>query len=123
MPAINFYPRFADAVVSGRIRQAIRLRKVDYGGLVALCSGSRPLGVGRVHMVRDVLVEYRRYFPVVRLDGVSLSSKGMDDFANKCGFPGIEELIDFYAEYHTMPLRGHLVVWELVNQEEQAVPA
>lgn len=123
MPAINFYPRFADAVVSGRIRQAIRLRKVDHGGLVALCSGQRGLGVGRVRMVRDVLVEYRRYFPVVRLDGVSLSSKGMDDFALKCGFPGIEELIDFYAEYHTMPLHGFLVVWELVNQAEQAVPA
>lgn len=120
MPAINFYPRFADDVISGRIRQAIRLRSLLPGDQVDLQSGSHHLGQGRVTMVRDVLIDYRRYFPVIRLDGVSLCTKSMESFARGCGFTDLDALINFYAEYYVLPLRGKVVEWEPVRE---AVPA
>lgn len=120
MPVINFYPRFAADVAAGRIRQTIRLRKVNSGNLVELFSGQRALGVGRVDAVRQVLVSYDAYEPAIVVDGLKLDSLATHRFARACGFPGVAELIDFYADYYTMPLNGYLVEWQL---REEVVPA
>jgi len=120
MPVINFYPRFADDVAAGRITQAICMRKVNSGNLVELFSGQRALGVGRVDSVRQVVVSYNAYEPAVFIDGVQLDSLAMHRFARACGFPGVSELIDFYADYHTMPLSGYVIEWQ---RREEAVPA
>ncbi len=117
MPKINFYPRFIDQVRSGQLTQAIRFRRIQIGEMVELeCWGAK-LGRGRVVMVRDVLIDYRRYFPVIRVDGVSLSSKGMEEFARRCGFKELSDLIDFYAEFYCMPLRANLIHWENTSRK------
>lgn len=118
MQKINFYPRFAPLVQSGQLTQAIRLRSVLPGDLVELLCDQRVLGTGRVTMVRDVAISYRNYVPVIRLDGVVLSTKGMEEFSRKCGFPDLDALIDFHSEFFALPLRGRLVVWKLVKAEE-----
>lgn len=123
MPKINFYPRFAPLVQSGQITQAIRFRSVLPGDLVQLLCGTRELGTGRVTMVREVYINYFRYVPFIRVEspvGLVLSTKGMEEFSRKCGFPDLDSLIDFYSEHSALPLRGRLVVWELVNAEEAA---
>lgn len=120
MPVINFYPRFADDVAAGRIRQAIRLRKIYGGNLVELFSGQRALGVGRVESVRQVLVSYNGYEPAIFINGAQLDGLATQRFARACGFPGVAEMIDFYAEYYTMPLSGYVIEWQL---RKEAVPA
>lgn len=120
MPVINFYPRFAADVSAGRITQAIRLRSLLPGDVVNLQSASQNIGRGRVSMVRDVLIDYRHYIPVIRIDGVTLSSKSMEAFARKCGFPDADILVNFYADHHTLPLSAKVVAWEPVAE---AVPA
>lgn len=116
MQKINFYPRFAPLVQSGQLTQAIRLRSVLPGDQVELLCDRRALGTGRVTMVREVAISYRDYVPVIRVDGVVLSTKGMEEFSRRCGFPDLDALIDFHAEYSALPLRGRLVVWELVGE-------
>lgn len=119
MPKINFYPRFAPLVASGQLTQAIRLRSLLPGDLVQLLCGTRVLGTGRCSMVREVAISYSNYVPVIRVDGVVLSTKGMEEFSRKCGFPDLDALIDFHSEFFALPLRGRLVVWDLVSE---AVP-
>jgi hypothetical protein len=120
MPKINFYPRFAAQVRSGQITQAIRLRPVHVGSLVDLTCDGTLLARGRAVMVRDVYLRYQNYVPMIRVDGVTLSDKGMEEFARQCGFPELENLIHFYAEFYCMPLRGKLVYWRLQREEVTA---
>lgn len=118
MPTLNFYPRFACQVASGAKRQTIRARSVLKGDLVQLQCGETLLGTGCVTLVRDIYISYRAYVPVIRVDGVILSSKCMEDLARRDGFPGLDEFINFYAEYHDLPFKGFLVMWD---PQEQAV--
>lgn len=120
MPTLNFYPRFAYLVARGAKRQAVRTRSISRGDQVTLRSLGLKLGSGLVTCVRDVMIDYRGYVPVIKLDGVTLSSKSMEDFARRDGFPGLEEFIDFYAEYHDLPFNGFVVEW---NLQEEAVAA
>lgn len=116
MPKINFYPRFADLVQSGQLTQAIRLRSLLPGDLVQLLCGTRELGRGCCTMVREISISYSNYVPIIRVDGVVLSAKGMEEFSRKCGFPDLDALIDFHSEYFALPLSGRLVVWELQDR-------
>ncbi len=118
MPTFNLYPRFAYQVASGAKRQAVRARPVRVGELVHLFCGGNALGAWRVTSVHQIRINYAGYLPSIQLDGIHLSMKNMEDFARRDGFPGLEEFIHFYAEYHDLPFKGFVVEWDL---QEQAV--
>lgn len=121
MKSLTFYPRFADQVASGAIRQRICTRSLSYGAPVQLVTyAGKLLGTGHVTSVRDVLIDYRRYFAVIKIDGVSLSSKGMEEFARKEGFADLDAFIEFLSEHYDLPFRGFVIEWALVKE---AVPA
>lgn len=80
MPTLHFYPRFAYQVTRGDKRQAVRTRPLSRGEQATLrCLGIK-LGTARITCVRDILIDYRGYVPVIKLDGDTLSSKSMEDF-------------------------------------------
>lgn len=125
MPALNFYPRFADHVVSGKKRQSVRTRSFLPGSPLYLFTGLRTssckrLGTGHVTSVRDILIDYRRYVPVIKIDGVTLSGKGMEEFARKDGFICLDDFMDFFSDHYDLPFRGFVIEWALVTE---AVPA
>lgn len=122
MQIFNFYPRFAGLVASGSKRQTVRARSVLPGELVQLQCGGIVLGTGCITCVREVFISYRDYVPTIRLDASRffLSSKCMEDFARRDGFPGLDEFIHFFAEYYDLPFNGFVIEWDL---QEQAVAA
>lgn len=125
MPQLNFYRRFADDVESGKKLQSIRTRGFPIGAPVYLFTGLRTtackrLGLGTVTKVREVVIDYRNYVPVIKIDGVTLSSKSMEEFARKDGFPGLDEFIDFFGDHYELPLRAFVTEWALVKQEVAA---
>lgn len=123
MPSLNFYPRFAPQVASGDKTQSVRAKPFRVGDPAYLFTGLRTtscrrLGKGRVTCVRDIIIDYRTYVPVIKLDGVTLSSKSMEEFARKDGFPGLDEFIDFFSEHYDLPFRGFVIEWALVATNE-----
>ncbi len=125
MPALTFYPRFADLIVSGKKTQTVRARAFRLDAAVHLFTGLRTtscrrLGKGRVTSVRDVLIDYRRYVPVIKIDGDTLSSKSMEEFARKDGFADLDAFIHFFADHYDLPFRGFVIEWALVNEEAVA---
>lgn len=116
MKSLTFYPRFADQVSSGVIRQRVCTRSLSYGAPVQLVTyAGKQLGTGHVTSVRDVFIDYRRYFAVIKIDGDTLSSKRMEEFARKEGFVDLDAFIDLFADHYDLPFRGFVIEWALVK--------
>lgn len=120
MKRLRFFPRFADQVARGEITQALYGRLALPGDQVELRCGQRLLGHGRITMTREVSIEYKRYFAVIKVDGVSLCVKDMETFARQLGFPELDSLIDFLSDFDVLPFHGKVVSWELVREAVSA---
>lgn len=116
MKRLRFFPRFADQVASGQITKALYGRLALPGDQFELRCGERMLGHGRITMTREVSIEYKRYFAVIRVDGVSLCTKDMESLARQLGFPDLDALIDFLSDFEVLPFHGKVVQWELVRE-------
>lgn len=116
MKRLRFFPRFADRVASGQITQALYGRLALPGDRFELRCGQRPLGHGLITMAREVSIEYKRYFAVIKIDGISLCVKDMETFARQLGFPELDSLIDFLSDFEVLPFHGKVVQWELVRE-------
>lgn len=118
MPSLSFYPRFTDQVATGKKNQSVRTRSFRHGDLVHLRNyAGKLLGTGHVTCVRDVLIDYRRYVPVIKIDGDTLSSKSMEAFARKDGFADLDAFINFFSDHYDLPFRGFVIEWALVKEE------
>jgi hypothetical protein len=120
MKRLRFFPRFADQVASGQITRALHGRLVLPGDQFELRCGQRLLGHGRITMAREVSIQYKRYFAVIKVDGVSLCVKDMETFARQLGFPELDALIDFLSDFEVLPFLGKVVTWELVREAVSA---
>lgn len=120
MKRINFFQRFAAQVKAGQMTQHICRMRVLPGEPLELWAGVRLLGRARVTMRREVTIEYKRYFPVIRVDGVVLYTKSAEAFARASGFPDVDSLIAFFSDFDDLPFQGTVVAWTL---EEEAVAA
>jgi len=123
MPAVNFYPRFADQVLLGHKRQTIRLRQFHPGATLYLLTGQRTarcqrLGVGTVTRCRPVVVDFYNYVPRIVVDDVALSVKEMEAFARADGFVDLDSFMDFFSDHHDLPLAAWVTEWELAEQTE-----
>lgn len=116
MKRLRFFPRFADQVASGQITRALYSGMAVPGDQFELRCGLRLLGVGRITMTRNVSIEYKRYFAVIRVDGVSLCTKDMESLARQLGFPELDALIDFLSDFEVLPFHGKVVQWEVVRE-------
>lgn len=125
MPAVNFFPRFADQVASGQKRQSIRLRQFHPGAKLYLFTGlrtrsARCLAVGTVTRSRNVVIDYVGYAPSIKLDGVTLSEKEAESFSRADGFPDLDSLMDFFSDHYDLPLQAWVTEWDPVTKTEGA---
>jgi hypothetical protein len=123
MPALNFYPRFADQVASGQKRQSIRQRQFHRGAPLYLYIGMRTknakrIAVATVTTSRAIVIDYVRYEPSISINGIDLSAKEMEHFARADGFNGLDDFMDFFSENYEMPFEGFVVEWDLAEQAE-----
>ena len=122
MPAINFQPRFADLVESGRKTQTIRKsNRFKVGDTVQLYTGQRTkqcrkLGEGVVTSVRPIGIgRDKNGAPFVRL----VWPNGRDNFLNTVdiamldGFETAQEMVTWFEEQHGLPFDGWLIKWRL----------
>jgi len=124
MPAVNFYPRFADQVESGQKRQTIRLRQFHPGATLYLLTGQRTawcqrLGLGTVTRCRPVVVDFYNYVPRIVIDDVALSMKQMEAFARADGFRDLDSFMDFFSDHYELPLAAWVTEWDLAEQTEE----
>ena len=120
MPAINFQPRFAELVESGRKTQTIRKsNRFKVGDTVQLYTGQRTkqcrkLGEGVVTGVHWFYLRYdherRPYFLIASLP---LTFSHMDEFAERDGFISAQDMIDWFEKQHGLPFKGWLITWRL----------
>jgi hypothetical protein len=123
MVALNFQPRFADAIECGEKRQTIRRNaRCKPGDAIQLYTGQRTkecrkLGEAvctRVRRVRICATE-------MQLDGkhVYAGNASRDDFddcdndfAKRDGFPGFMEMAEWFNDrYGSLPFEGFVIEW------------
>ena len=121
MPAINFQPRFADLVESGRKTQTIRkANRFKVGDKVALYTGQRTkrcrkLGEGVVTELAWIRLNRKRigYFQVEYWSAGLQTNPDITDFAIADGFADAEEMVDWFEKQHGLPFKGWLIKWRL----------
>ena len=124
MPAINFEPRFAALVESGRKRQTIRpegKRFYRSGKTLYLYTGQRTrhcrkLGESVCTAVKPITISAEG----VWVDGERLYGSRLEGFAKADGFASSAEFRDFFQrayDYHTEPFYGWVIEWEWPDAE------
>lgn len=115
MPALNFKKQFAPMVEAKVKRQTIRpSRKNPFrqGDSLYLYTGMRTkqcrkLGEATCTEVREV----RMTESGMKLDGVAMSARHIDEFARDDGFHGVEDFREFFRSQYGFPFHGQLIKW------------
>ena len=135
MPAINFQPRFAELVESGRKTQTIRKsNRFKVGDTVQLYTGQRTkqcrkLGEGVVEGIYPFRITRATRLGLSRRKVLAFFRKGARHFSNQGerknstqlaleiamadGFADAEEMGDFFEKLHGLPFDGWLIKWRL----------
>ena len=116
MPAINFQPRFADLVESGKKLQTIRkTNRFKIGDTVTLYTGQRTkqcraLGEGVIYGVQPI-----KLLPNLRIDisGCTLTLREADALAQADGFMCKADMLEWFKKMHGLPFDGWLIRWRL----------
>lgn len=116
MKRINLFPRFAPLVLNGQMTQHILRGNAITGEVIELWSARQRLGLANITMQQGVTIEYKRYYPLIRIDGDCLQRKSMEAFARRIGFPDVATLIDFLSDFDDLPFSGKVMRWELVKE-------
>ena len=121
MPALNFQPRFADLVASGKKRQtirAVRRRPIKPGDLLHLFTGMRTN-----HCKRLPSAQCRFVMPIrIEESGFMLTTgAGTQEqwkepmllrwFAVRDGFHNWAEMWEWFNKVHGLPFEGVLIAW------------
>ena len=133
MIQLNFDPRFADCVASGKKRQTIRRNAecvagdalqlwarrettdyLTYRKLAdAICTRVRPVWICETHMRIDG--EWLRPGTALRNDTEDCDN----DFAKRDGFGGFLEMVRWLQNhYATLPFNGFLIEWKLTEETQ-----
>ena len=129
MPAINFQPRFADLVESGKKAQTIRkANRFKVGDAVTLYTGQRTkqcrkLGEGVVEEVIPIhlrmgLLHVAAYFrdgykPKTCFTAAYSSYELGNAIARADGFASVHEMAGWFKDQHGLPFGGWLIKWRL----------
>lgn len=113
---LNFMPRFADAITSGRKTSTVRTHsglqpgdRVDfYAGWVRLLSNVQIVAVQGVRIGGD---------GEIRVAGARLDAQAADNFARTDGFRGRAEMVDWIARSYGLPFRGVVINWAAPKPE------
>ncbi len=122
MATLNFYKRFAGQVRSGKKTSSIRKKRLRAGEPVRLVMGHRTpaceqLGAGTITSASEVVIDWRTPggYPVIKVDGVTLSERSMEQLAKEEGFHDVGDLIDFFFRQYKLPFNGFQNRWVLVT--------
>ncbi len=125
MVALNFQPRFADDVESGRKTRTIRSKaRCKPGDTLQLYTGQRTKQCRKLadavctSVVPVEIHAHEMYVDGVRLfPGSALRDEREDrdnDFAMKDGFEGFMEMADWFRDqYGALPFKGAMIEWRL----------
>ncbi|MEO0446782.1 MAG: hypothetical protein AAF191_11980 [Verrucomicrobiota bacterium] len=127
MPSLNFEGRFSHAVSSGLKLQTIRPPRntpIRFGDTVHLFSGLRTaavcrLGAGKVLRVEPVIISPDR----VQLSGIWLTEDETERLAWDDGFGGWPEMRAWFLRRYTLPFKGDLIVWDLLDNQSDFLDA
>jgi hypothetical protein len=118
MHTLNFYTRFAPAVRSGKKNSSIRAKRLKTGHQYRLVTGQHTktceqLGIGTITSVSEVVIDWREIggYPVIKVDGVVLTEKSMEQLAADEGFLDLGDMIQFFGEQYKLPFNGFLNRW------------
>ena len=123
MPLLNFKPRFAPDVESGKKRQTIRPKRkypVKRGDKLYLYTGcrtkqARKLGEAICKFTQDIEITCYPYYDVMNLDiildGQKLNSREKNNLIQNDGFIFENDFIYFFGTTYTLPFNGDLIKW------------
>jgi hypothetical protein len=121
MKTMNFHQRFGLAVISGAKRTSVRAGAYVAGQPIGLAVDGAQVDTATVSMVQEIHVDYARYFPKIKVDGVTLSDKSMERLAREDGFDDVDGFIDFVSQTYGLPFKGSLVTWVPAHMQEVAL--
>lgn len=116
MPAINFMPRFADAVANGKKRSTIRKTRknpIKVGDILYLKTGMRTracksLGEVTVNSVSKIEIDE---MGSITLDGAPISMHTERIIAKEDGFETYDDFVAFFDKFYGLPFEGVIIRW------------